>query len=144
MTDTALFHIVYCSRNLIGAVEGDQEREIRSILEKARSNNSHLSVTGALLYNDGFFAQVLEGPLSGIQQIFEKIQRDNRHGDVTVLECSPTKARDFPDWSMAHVHPDSDAQASLSSETMQRAIQDPKADGHAVLKLLCSLVVEQD
>ena len=144
MTDTPLFHIVYCSRNLIGSAECDQKREIRRILEKARSNNSSLAVTGALLYNSGFFAQVLEGPLSGIQHIFEKIQRDVRHGEVTVLESSPTGARDFPDWSMAYVQSDSAAQASLSSETLHRAMHDPAAAGHDVLKLLRSLVIEQD
>ncbi len=144
MIETSLFRIVYCSRNLIGVSGEDQQREIHRILDKARSKNRDLSVTGALLYNDGFFAQVLEGPLTSIQQVFEKIQRDNRHGDITALESSPIVARDFPDWSMAYVKAGSPAQATVSSETLQHAMRDPAVAGHNVLTLLRSLVIEQD
>ena len=102
---THLYRVVYCSRNLIGGMNPEQKIEIGQILQTARANNSRKQVTGALLYSEGYFAQVLEGPRGSVEEIFEKIQRDCRHGEVTVLECEEAEGRDFGDWSMAHVEP---------------------------------------
>ena len=57
-----LYKIVYCSRNLIHGECVDQDAEIQQILQTSRVNNGRQAVTGALLYNAGCFAQVLEGP----------------------------------------------------------------------------------
>ncbi len=46
--------------------------ELHSILLSARTNDAPASVTGALLYNSGNFAQVLEGPVAAVERIFEK------------------------------------------------------------------------
>ena len=94
---SSLFRILYCSRNKIGDLSEQQSRALDQILATARANNSRREVTGALLYNAGYFAQVLEGPRTSIEHIFERIQRDQRHGDVTVLECSGIQLRDFPE-----------------------------------------------
>jgi hypothetical protein len=138
------FRILYCSQNLIGNGGVGQQRQIDGILQAARNNNRKLDVTGALLYNDGFFAQVLEGPRTGIEKIFEKIQRDNRHNNITVLETSAITSRDFPDWSMAFVHPVSEVQAADTSTALHRAMMNPEAAGHSVLEILRGLVAQED
>lgn len=142
--DQALFRILYCSRNLIGGIGGGQNEPILQILETARDNNRRRNVTGALLYNSGYFAQVLEGPKASIEHVFERIQRDARHGDVTVLECAGIAERDFPAWSMAHVEPVSDVQAADATYALHTAMGNPKAAGGGVLELLRSLVVYED
>ena len=58
-----IHRLLYCSRNTMTGSLEDQQREITQILEKSRTNNSANGITGALLFNSGFFAQVLEGPL---------------------------------------------------------------------------------
>jgi hypothetical protein len=45
---------------------------------------------------------VLEGPLSAVQSTFERIKRDPRHVDVSVLSCKPIENRNFARWSMAY------------------------------------------
>lgn len=140
----ALFRILYCSRNLIGEIGSGQDQPIMHILETARANNSRKDVTGALLYSSGYFAQVLEGPKSAIEHVFERIQRDPRHGDVTVLECSGIGSRDFPAWSMARVQPVSEVQAADATYALHTAMGTPKASGESVLDLLRSLVVYED
>ncbi|MGI4830390.1 MAG: BLUF domain-containing protein [Janthinobacterium lividum] len=142
--DQALFRILYCSRNLIGGIGGVQNEPILHILETARTNNGRKNVTGALLYNAGYFAQVLEGPRAAIEQVFERIQRDARHGDVTVLECAGISERDFPAWSMARVQPVSEVQAADATYALHAALGNPKASGRSVLELLRSLVVYED
>ncbi len=139
-----LYRVVYASRNLIGGTDPQQHQEIAQILRTARANNSRKNVTGALLYNAGYFAQVLEGPRPSVEEIFEHIQRDGRHSDITVLEGEGTDQRDFPDWSMAHVQPASQSQSSGIGETIHHAISDPEASGHGVLMLMRSLVVQED
>ena len=103
-TDTDLYSLVYFSRSTVEP--GRVEEEIRSILDSARKQNSKRDVTGALLFSRGFFAQVLEGPLSSIQSTLEKIRTDTRHTDVSVLSCRPVARRNFASWSMAYAKAD--------------------------------------
>jgi hypothetical protein len=54
-----------------------------------------------LLFSDGCFAQVLEGAREDIEAIFETIQCDQRHSDVTIMHLHEVHERSFGDWSMA-------------------------------------------
>jgi blue light- and temperature-responsive anti-repressor len=96
-----LYRVLYCSRNRIAGDADRIGRDITSILAASRENNARDDVTGGLLFSEGCFAQVLEGPLGAIESAFERIQCDNRHSDVIVLQSGPIDTRDFPDWSMA-------------------------------------------
>jgi hypothetical protein len=98
---TDLHSLAYFSRN---AIPGDPEQMqlgIADILASARKNNVKSGVTGALLFSDGCFAQVLEGPRETIEGIFETIQCDARHCDVAIMHLHPIEARSFGNWSMA-------------------------------------------
>jgi len=95
-----IFKILYCSKNLIEGEHAKQDAEISQILQSARRNNRKQNVTGALFFNSAYFAQALEGPKLAIEKIFENIQRDPRHGDVTVLSSETGGQRDFPEWSI--------------------------------------------
>jgi hypothetical protein len=99
--DYPLWRLVYCSQNRIRAVDDDLDAEIRSILAVSQLNNAKAEITGALIFNDGIFAQVLEGPRNRVEEVFERIQRDDRHEEVQVLDFAPIQARTFPNWSMA-------------------------------------------
>ena len=98
-----LTRIVYFSRNRIDLPEPAMSMEIDSILRASRANNGRDGVTGALIYNAGVFGQVLEGPLDAVEDAFERIQMDDRHAEVTLLEICPILERGFSDWSMGFV-----------------------------------------
>jgi hypothetical protein len=96
-----LYNIAYISKN---AIKGDAEaikEQIRNILATAHRNNADKGVTGALLYSGGYFCQVIEGACDVLEELFEQIQMDGRHSDVTVLQFEPIKARGFSEWAMA-------------------------------------------
>ncbi|MBB3950113.1 BLUF domain-containing protein [Aureimonas jatrophae] len=99
----ALHRLVYYSRNHVGRSDADLDREISDILAKSQENNRRDGITGALLFNTGCFAQVLEGPLSAVEAAFERIQQDERHGDVSLLALDRIEARSFPNWAMGFV-----------------------------------------
>ena len=95
-----LRRVVYVSHVVSDALPGGRTM-LEDILAAARRNNSRLGVTGALLYSNRRFAQVLEGPPDAVEQIFETIQCDPRHDHVAVIEVSAPESRAFADWSMA-------------------------------------------
>jgi hypothetical protein len=90
-----LHKLVYCSRNCIQGSDSAATEELQVILASARKNNLALGITGALLYNNGNFAQFLEGPLASVERIFEVIQCDPRHTEATVVYNGPTPSATF-------------------------------------------------
>ena len=138
-----LYRLVYCSRNRIRGTESEVNATIREILSSARTNNSSHGVTGALLYNDGNFAQALEGPLAAVEQIFEKIQCDPRHSEVTVVQSGSVTGRDFPDWSMAFAGT-SAAPQPLAAEMVEAVFANSADAKDQMLPLLQKLVVQED
>lgn len=91
-----VFQIIYVSRETRRMTDADLEE----ILTLSRSNNAEQQVTGMLLYSDGSFIQVLEGPQDGVREIFDLIQMDDRHTDILVLTETYVEGRAFPDWKM--------------------------------------------
>ena len=141
MTDK-LFRLVYCSRNTIHGQASDVDAELASILAVSRANNKRDGVTGALLYSDGCFAQVLEGELDTVQQTFERIQNDMRHDAVVVLEAKPVESRMFGRWDMALAEPADPAKAKAA---LGEALAEPEGDaGTTVVALLDGLVRRGD
>ncbi len=82
--------------------------EVQRILEVSREWNSQHDITGALMFGEGHFAQVLEGPSSILKSTFGFIACDRRHRNVRLLECSPVLERAFNGWSMAYTDGDGD------------------------------------
>ena len=101
--DHDLRRLVYYSRNRVAGEPGAMHETIRGILAASRTNNARVGVTGALMFNAGCFAQVLEGPGEAVETTFERIQQDERHGEVSLLAFEAVAARLFTDWSMAYV-----------------------------------------
>jgi len=77
--------------------------ELEDILESARESNAEVGITGALVYFDGVFLQVLEGEAEDVQELMGRISKDLRHEAVTVLKREEVPAALFSDWTMAYV-----------------------------------------
>ena len=92
-----LYQIVYMSDSMLPVELGSYTTEIQRILEASRERNSKNGITGALMFSDGRFAQVLEGPYSTLRSTFESIASNLR-----LLEYSRASERVFASWSMAY------------------------------------------
>jgi hypothetical protein len=139
-----VYRILYCSRNDIQNSPDQQLAEIRKILASARANNAIRGITGALLFNAGCFAQVLEGPLQQVEATFEKIQRDLRHTDVTILEACSVAQREFPDWSMAFSGSAQGESTAFAEFTLEGAFANPSAAAAEIHEMLSTLVLQED
>ena len=139
-----LYRLVYASKNLIGGNEDDGAAAVVQILSTSQRNNAASDVTGALLFNKGAFAQVLEGPRRSVEETFERIQQDDRHSEVTVLQCGPAECRAFGNWSMAFVGRSSRSQALWNDLAAQSGFDLTRMNGGDVFAMLHGLVVEEE
>jgi hypothetical protein len=105
----SLHRLVYFSANEIAGSTARLREEVDQILETSRRNNALVGVTGALMFSAGYFGQVLEGPQAAIEMTFERIQQDDRHANVSLLEFVPIATRTFESWAMAFVGEPADA-----------------------------------
>lgn len=137
-----LYRLVYYSSNRVPAAR--TTAEIESILASARRNNAALDVTGALLFNDGCFAQVLEGRRAALEELFERIQNDPRHADATVLQFEEAAARSFPAWSMGFVGRSPDAIRRHGGVAAATGFDPSLLDGEEIFTLLRELAVEEE
>ena len=92
--------LVYLSR----ATMHVDRAELVDILRVSQSNNRHAGVTGALLFCDGFFLQILEGEPAALDVTLARIARDVRHVDLQVIERRDGVERMFGEWEMASLH----------------------------------------
>jgi blue light- and temperature-responsive anti-repressor len=139
----ALYRLAYFSRNAMPGDIEEMKREVQHVLVSARRNNEAANITGALLFNESCFAQVLEGPLAAIESTFERIQRDPRHSDVTVLELAPVELREFPNWSMAFAGLLEESRANFVSFTQAR-VRHNEGSAEALYNLLHDLVLREE
>ena len=137
-----LYRLAYISRNEIVGDDITMRSEIEQILASARLKNPDSDITGALMFNAGYFAQVLEGSHDEIQATFERIQCDPRHSQVVVLSFEPALERGFSQWSMAYLGIDSAASSLFADITQASGFDPTKLNGDRILELLKEHLLE--
>ena len=70
------------------------------ILNVSVTSNKRDRITGVLFYDKGHFGQILEGPRTAIEALWERIQKDPRHHQVELLGLSPIMGRRFSQWAL--------------------------------------------
>ena len=139
-----IYRLVDYTRNLLTGTEDEQAAVVAQILETSQRNNGKVGVTGALLYNSGGFAQVLEGPRTAVEATFERIQRDLRHSDVSVLQCEAVEDRGFPNWSMAFTGLSAQGRALWSEIAGRTQIDLSRIEGDRLFAMLHGIVAEEE
>lgn len=91
-----LIFLVYIS----SAQRAYSDEQLIDLLRTAREYNEAHQITGMLLYKDGNFLQVLEGPERAVWKLYARIRTDAGHAQVTTLVHGPLPQRQFEGWSM--------------------------------------------
>ena len=105
-----IFHLLYRSKS-VGVPDA---KTLREILEVSNRRNNEDLITGFLVYRDGYFMQLLEGPQKKVRECLSRIEVDKRNVGLTVLGEVHSSNRMMPDWNMVMVKP---AQVKVSSES---------------------------
>jgi len=103
-----LARLVYVSK-----ARGFRRAELNDILQVSRPRNERAGITGALCVLDGVYMQYLEGQDAVVEALYQRIEVDPRHQEVTVLDRTFIAARVFPDWAMALLSSDERIKAAM-------------------------------
>jgi hypothetical protein len=95
------------------------------------------------MFNSGCFVQVLEGPRAAVENVFERIQQDDRHGDVSLLAFDPNPSRAFENWSMGFVGASDDDAARYGSIVEASGLDPALMSGEALFETLHGLALEE-
>lgn len=121
--------LIYQSRAV-----GMPQRTLDAIYLVSVPNNRRAAITGALGFSQGCYLQLLEGPVSAIDDLIRTLEADPRHTDLRVLLRASSQTRLLPGWSMARVD-----LSNLAPEVEALLRQD---DGLGLMALLASLAHE--
>lgn len=77
--------------------------EVTRILAQAQRNNERNGITGALVINNDYFLQSIEGARPVINELLRKLVKDARHFSLQVIECCEVEQRRWSKWSMKHL-----------------------------------------
>ena len=106
--------VVYTS----SAAPGVGTEALRDILAASRRNNAAWHLSGVLVFAEGTFLQVVEGPVWPMAKAMARIEADPRHSNMQVLLDLDAERRFFPDWAMASREIDEDGTFALTRAEM--------------------------
>lgn len=89
-------------------------QDFADILDVARKFNESQGITGCLFYNGGWLLQVLEGEQSAIDNLYQKIMKDERHKDCNLLYFEPVDKRVFSKWTMGMINLETEKSSKYS------------------------------
>ena len=126
-----MYRLIYLStsKNL-------NDSDLTNLLVKSQKSNRLNNISGILLHKNGEFIQVLEGEKKAVLDLFDIIEKDNRHKNVIAFDKKEIDERYFSGYFMAfdqqHFEKSNDFEA-LRDFNHDKII---KSDKDAVLKFL--------
>jgi hypothetical protein len=96
--DPAFLQLAYISR----ATEPFEEDELFQLIDHSQKNNKARGLSGMLVYNSGYFLQLLEGPAPTVEALMERIARDPRHVEIKRVFEKRGAQPIFGSWYMAY------------------------------------------
>ncbi|WP_306607182.1 EAL domain-containing protein [Azonexus sp.] len=91
-----LHFLIYVSK----ATQEMSREALEELLKKARRFNRSAGISGCLVYQDGYFMQMLEGKRDVLFSLIDGIKADSRHDNLRVVIEGPARGRVFADWGM--------------------------------------------
>ncbi len=118
--------------------------DLETILEDARAGNEARNVTGALVYVDGVFLQILEGDKDVVSALMASIARDSRHSAVKVFHEGEVDAPTFATWRMAYLNATPEEMAEWAGQpgtaTLDVLLEAVGRDSHRVPRILGNIL----
>ncbi|WP_300556717.1 BLUF domain-containing protein [Maricaulis sp.] len=87
----------------LGAVSGD----LGKLLAHCMKSCIDRQITGALVWDSGYFLTVLEGEPVELDAFTGSLRTDHRFGELRALESVPVEGREYLSWAVGAVRPES-------------------------------------
>lgn len=134
------YQMMYSSQASAPMTVGDLEQ----ILTDARSGNEARNVTGALVYVDGVFFQILEGDKDVLNALMANISRDTRHHSVKIFYQAEVDRPAFGSWRMACLCPSAKQMSAWAglpgTTTVEKLLDDLYGDPQRAPTMLVNLL----
>jgi hypothetical protein len=130
------YQIMYSSQ----ATEPMTVTGLEEILGDARTGNQARNVTGALIYVDGVFFQIIEGDKDVVQNLMANIARDSRHHSVKVFYEAEVDVRTFASWSMAYLSATAEQMSKWAGLPGTATVEELLADINRVPRILVNIM----
>ena len=134
------YQIMYSSQ----ATEPMTVTGLEAILTDARTGNEARDVTGALVYVDGVFFQIIEGDKDVVHKLMASIASDSRHHSVKIFYDAEVAARAFESWSMAYLSATAEQMSKWAglpgTATVEELLTDINRGPHRVPRILVSIL----
>ncbi len=92
--------VLFISDSVLKADE--RERELVDIVACTMRNNGWLGLSGALIYSQTRFTQLMEGPESSVDLMMARVAADPRHANIRVVARDLRSERRLTGWKMAY------------------------------------------
>lgn len=110
-----VYQLVYTSQ----AGRGMDAAAYEALAKNRALKNTRKDITGMLLFAKGTIIHVIEGPKGAVTALYEKISRDTRHAEVTLMAEHETQTREYAGQPLAFMS----VQASQGQAIMQSLSQ---------------------
>lgn len=134
-----LARLIYISEPLLVAAQGSIVSQLASIMSVARRNNEASNITGALVYDESWFLQVLEGERRSIWHTFARINEDERHTGCLLVDMTEVGNRLFGNWWMGLATRDSLTAPAFASFMRDGMLRADLMSAHDVITLMSAL-----
>ena len=86
------------------AIQEITANNIYEIVIVAKEFNSSVDITGCIIFDNGYFVQILEGKKEHVEELYNKIKKDKRHTFPDILSKGWAPKRIFENWDMAYMN----------------------------------------
>ena len=135
-----LYSLAYESQASVPFTEPD----LLDLLGLSRAKNAERGVTGILLYRQGTFLQVLEGPRERVEEIYATIAADPRHHAVDTVLVEERRERRFPEWTMGFADVEGHLGDVDGFNDVLNAVQGPDGEESPEFRELLALFGNED
>ena len=104
---------------------------VATILAESQRNNDRDGLTGALAAHGDHYIQVIEGRPSTLDSLLRRLERDNRHKSLEVIDRRDIDRRRFDGWAMAHAR-----FGPGDASTLERIVNDGDTSANQLVELL--------
>lgn len=101
MANTMLYRAVMVSKARVDLGVGALNGDLGSILACCMKASTDRQMTGGLIWDCGWFMEVIEGHREALDGFWQRIIDDPRHADPQRLEFVPLLKRSYETWSVA-------------------------------------------